>query len=94
MADARQALPVFKQKLDQLASQRGQIGAFEARLSTAVSTTRVASENYATAASQISDADVATEAAKLVRNQILQQAGAAILAQANQAPALALVLLG
>jgi flagellin len=93
-ADARQALPVFKQKLDQLASQRGQIGAFEARISTAVATTQVASENYASAESQIADADVAIEAAQLVRNQILQQAGAAILAQANQAPALALALLG
>lgn len=93
-ADARQALPNFKQKLDQLAAQRGQIGAFEARLSTAVATSRVASENYASAGSQILDADVAVEAAQLVRNQILQQAGAAILAQANQGPALALQLLG
>jgi len=93
-ADARQVLPVFKRKLDQIAGQRGQIGAFEARLSTAIATTRTAAENYASAASQIIDADIAVEAAKLVRNQILQQAGAAILAQANQAPALALRLLG
>lgn len=93
-AGARQALPQFNNKLDQLASQRGQIGAFEARLNTAIATTRVTSENYATARSQINDADVAVEAANLVRNQILQQAGAAILAQSNQSPALALALLG
>lgn len=92
-AEARKTLPLFQQKLDQLASQRGEIGAFEARLTSALATTRVASENYASARSQITDADVAVEAARLVRNQILQQAGAAILAQANQAPSLALNLL-
>ena len=85
---------MFKQKLSQLASQRGQIGAFEARLSTAVATTQVASESFAVARSQITDADVAVEAARLVRQQILQQAGASILAQANQSPALALALIG
>ncbi len=94
LADARQALSRFQQKLNHLASHRGQIGAFEARLSTAVATTKVASENYASAQSQIADADVAIEAARLVKNQILQQAGASILAQANQGPALALSLLG
>lgn len=92
--DARQALPQFQQKLDQLASQRGQIGAFEARVTTAVATNRVASENFAAAKSQISDTEVAVEAARLIQNQILQQAGAAILAQANQGPSLALALLG
>lgn len=90
---ARQALPVFQQKLDQLSSQRGIIGAFEARVSTAVATTTVTRENYISAASQITDVDVSQEAANLVRAQILQQAGTAILAQANQTPALALQLL-
>lgn len=92
-ADARQALPVFRDKLNQLAEQRGQIGAYEARLSAALATTKVSSENYTSAASQITDADVAVEAARLVRQQILQQSGIAVLSQANQAPALALALL-
>lgn len=92
--DARDALPLLQRKLDQIASQRGQVGAFEARISTAISTAQVAAENYTSAASQIIDADVAEESARLVRSQILQQAGAAILAQANQSPALALRLLG
>ena len=93
MADARQALPVFKRKLEQIAAQRGEIGAFEARISTAINTIQVASLNISSAASQIRDADVAVESATLVRTQILQQAGAAVLAQANQSPALALNLL-
>ncbi len=93
MAGARQALPILKEKLAQLAAQRGELGAFEARISTALATTQVASENFSSAQSQIRDADVAYEAAALVRNQILQQSGAAILAQANQGPALALQLL-
>jgi flagellin-like hook-associated protein FlgL len=93
MAGARQALPVFKSKLDQLSAQRAEIGAFQSRISVALNTLQVASENYAAAASQITDADVAQESAQLLKNQILQQAGAAVLAQANQAPALALMLL-
>ncbi|MEX1026605.1 MAG: FG-GAP-like repeat-containing protein [Candidatus Paceibacterota bacterium] len=92
-AGARQTLPVFKRKLDQLSSQRGQIGAFEARVSSAIATTSIASANFASAESQIRDVDVAEESAQLVRSQILQQVGASILAQANQLPALALRLL-
>ncbi len=84
---------MLKSKIAQLAAQRGEIGAFEARLSTAIATTRVTTENFAAAQSQIEDADISVEAANLVRSQILQQAGAAILAQANQGPALALALL-
>ncbi len=93
LADARQALPLLQRKLELLASQRGQLGAFEARLTSAIATAGVTEENYISAKSQITDADVAVESAKLVRSQILQQAGAAILAQANQTPALALTLL-
>jgi flagellin len=53
----------------------------------------VARENFSAAESQIRDVDVAAEAAELTRLNILQQAGAAILAQANQQPTLALQLL-
>ena len=93
MAGARQAQPVFQQKLDQLGGQRGQIGAFQSRLGVAVSVLSSSTENMAAASSRIMDADVAEEAAKLVRTQILQQAGAAVLAQANQQSALVLTLL-
>jgi flagellin len=93
MADARQALPLLKQKLNHLTSQRGAIGAFESRLSTAKNVLQSTVENYSIAASQITDVDVAEESARLVRTQILQQSAAAVLAQANQQPALALQLL-
>ena len=94
MADARQALPMFKRKLDQLSFQRAEIGVFQSRISVATNNLQVAVENFAAAASQITDADVAEESAHLIKNQILQQAGTAILAQANSEPQLALTLLG
>jgi len=94
LADARQALPVFSRKREQLAVQRGEIGAHQARIDVAVNVLEVASENFRSAESRIRDADVAEEAAKLTRLNILQQASAAILAQANQQPALALQLIG
>lgn len=90
---ALEALDTLDSALEGLSQQRGDLGAFQSRLSTAVSNLRVGAENYASAASQITDVDVADASAQLVKNQILQQAGAAILAQANQAPALALTLL-
>ena len=52
-----------------------------------------ARENLAAANSRIRDVDVAEETAALTRNNILQQAGVSVLAQANQAPSLALSLL-
>jgi flagellin len=52
-----------------------------------------AHENIAAANSRIRDVDVATETADLTRNQILSQAGIAVLAQANQIPSMALSLL-
>ena len=60
----------------------------------AINNLSVARENFAAAESRIRDVDVATEAAELTRNNILQQAGASVLAQANQQPQLALSLLG
>ncbi len=52
------------------------------------------SENATQAKSRIQDADFAKESAELARGQVLQQAGVAILAQANQSPQLAMQLLG
>ena len=87
------ALPILDRKLQQLATQRGVIGAFQARLTVAGNVLEAAVENYAGASGRIKDADVAGESARLVRTQILQQAASAVLAQANQQPALALTLL-
>jgi flagellin len=63
-------------------------------LEVTISNLQVARENFKAAESRIRDVDVASEAAELTRLNILQQAGAAVLAQANQQPQLALQLLG
>lgn len=93
IADARQALPVLSRQREQLAVQRGEIGGFYKRLGVAMNTMQVAKDNFSAARSRIVDADVADESSKMVRNQILQQAAAAVLSQANQQPALAIQLL-
>ncbi len=93
VADARQALPVFKRKREQLATQRGEIGAFQSRIAVAVNVLQVSSENFKAAESRIRDADIADETSQLLRLNILQQAASAVLGQANQQPALAIQLL-
>jgi flagellin len=92
-AAARSALDAVKTAITSLTSNRGLLGAAESRLNVAITNLSVARENYKSAESQIRDVDVAEEAANLSRLNILQQAGAAVLAQANQQPALALSLL-
>lgn len=93
MAGARQSLPILQRKLDQLSEQRGVIGAFQSRLTTASRVLQASTENIRAAESRIRDADIAQETAELTRLSILQQASSAVLAQANQQPALALQLL-
>ncbi len=93
IADAKQALTQFKNKSNLLSIQRGEIGAYQSRLSTANNVISSAKENVETAESRIRDADIAEESSKLVRNRILQQASSSILAQANLQPELALRLL-
>jgi flagellin len=90
---ARLALDAVNLALASAARNRGVLGAAEARLSSTISNLQVARENFKAAESRIRDTDVASEAAELTRLNILQQAGAAVLAQANQQPQLALQLL-
>lgn len=90
---ARSALSAVKAAISSLTTSRGTLGAAESRLNVTINNLQVARENFASAESQIRDVDVASEAANLTRLNILQQAGAAVLAQANQQPALALSLL-
>ena len=92
-AAAKSALDAVKAAIGSLTTSRGTLGATESRLNVALNNLQVARENFASAESQIRDVDVASEAANLTRLNILQQAGAAVLAQANQQPALALSLL-
>jgi flagellin len=91
---ARLALDAVNSAISSLASTRGTLGAVESRLQVTINNLSVARENFAAAESRIRDVDVASEAAELTRLNILQQAGASVLAQANQQPALALSLLG
>lgn len=90
---SRLALDAVQNAISSLAATRGVLGATESRLRVTIANLAVARENFAAAESRIRDVDVASEGAELARLGILQQAGAAILAQANQQPSLALQLL-
>jgi flagellin len=91
---ARSALAAVKAAISSLTTYRGSLGSVESRLNSTIANLQVVRENFSAAESRIRDVDVAQEAANLTRYNILQQAGASILAQANQQPGLALSLLG
>ena len=91
---SRAALDAVNNAIGSLAATRGNLGAVESRLTVTINNLEVAKENFASAESQIRDVDVASEAAELTRLNILQQAGASVLAQANQQLGIALSLLG
>ncbi len=90
---ARSALDAVNLAITSVTRNRGKLGAAESRLDVTISNLQVARENFQAAESRIRDVDVASEAAELARLNILQQAGAAVLAQANNQPQLALQLL-
>jgi flagellin len=87
------ALDAINSAITSLTFRRGVIGASESRLTYAIDFLSTARENFLAAESRIRDADVAQEVANMVRLQVLQQAGTAVLAQANQQPQIALSLL-
>lgn len=74
-------------------TERALYGAAQNRFEAIISTLRVAVENESAARGRIMDADFATETANLSRSQILQQAGTAMVAQANQLPQMVLSLI-
>jgi len=80
--------------LDSVNSLRSTFGAVQSRFESVISSLSSASENLSAARSRIRDADFAAETANLTRAQILQQAGTAMLAQANALPQNVLSLLG
>ena len=92
-AGAQTAIGVLDTALATISSNRASLGAIQNRFDSIVSGLAVASDNQSAARSRIVDADFATETAKLTRGQILQQAGIAVLAQANAAPQNVLSLL-
>ena len=93
-AGATAAITAIDTALDTVNTSRATLGAVQTRFESTINRVTSISENLSAARSRIVDADFAAETANLTRSQILQQAGTAILAQANQQPQLALQLLG
>ena len=87
------ALANVKTAINQLASDRATIGAFQSRLNFTSDQLVITKENLAAASSRIQDTDVADEATQYARYNILVQSGTAMLAQANQLPQSVLRLL-
>ena len=94
VSGAKAALNTIDQAISDVSEQRGDIGATQNRLQVTISNLQSARENLSAANSRIRDVDVAQETAALTRNNILMQAGVSVLSQANQAPSIALSLLG
>jgi flagellin len=80
--------------IDTINSERATLGASQSRFESVISSLQISVENQSAARSRIMDADFASETANLSRAQILQQAGNAMVAQANQMPQQVLQLLG
>ncbi len=92
-ATALAAMTALDTALDKVNSARSTFGAAQNRFDAVISNLQVSAENQASARSRIMDADFAVETANLSRAQILQQAGTAMVAQANQLPQTVLKLL-
>lgn len=91
--DAQLAIGQIDNALTAVNSSRAELGAIQNRFSSVVTNLQTSSENLSASRSRIRDADYAKETAELTRGQILQQAGTAMLAQANQLPQNVLSLL-
>ena len=92
-AKATEALKTVDSAISYISGQRAKLGALQSRFETTIANLSVTSENLSSSRSRILDADFAKETANLSRAQILQQAGTAMVAQANQLPQGVLALL-
>jgi len=90
---AEDAIDIVDGALSQIDTIRGGLGAIQNRFESTIANLSNVSENLSAARSRILDADIAQETSNMTKQNILQQAGVSILAQANQAPQLALSLL-
>ncbi|PLX59791.1 flagellin [Sedimenticola selenatireducens] len=90
---ATDALATLDFALEQVTSLRATLGATQVRFESTISNLSVSSENLSAARSRIRDADFAAETAEMTRSQILQQAGVAMVSQANALPQSVLSLL-
>jgi flagellin len=90
---AQNAIEAIDAALTSVNTARATLGAIQNRFSSVVSSLQTSSENLTASRSRIQDADFAVETAAMTKNQVLQQAGTAILAQANALPNNVLTLL-
>ena len=91
---ARTALDTIDKAQMQVSGYRASLGAIQNRLNSTVDNLAVTSENYAAANSRIRDTDVAATSADLTKQTILQNAAVSVLSQANNAPSVAMKLIG
>ena len=93
MDNANVALVIVDAAIARVSDQRARFGALQSRFEATIRNLETSVENLSAARSRIRDADFAAETSELTRTQILQQAGTAMLAQANQIPQNVLSLL-
>jgi flagellin len=93
LTGAQNALSTIDTAITNLSTSRASFGAAQNRLESTIRSIAIAVENSLAAESRIRDVDVALETATLTRNQVLQQAGVSVLAQANLSSSIALALL-
>ncbi|HHA2591740.1 flagellin [Stenotrophomonas sp. 22692] len=86
VAGAQKAMSMVDEALGAINSTRADLGAIQNRFTSVVANLQTSTENLSASRSRIKDTDFAKETAELTRTQILQQAGTAMLAQANQVP--------
>ncbi|HOM72768.1 MAG TPA: flagellin [Armatimonadota bacterium] len=92
-SDAQAAITALDNAISSISTLRAKLGATQRDLESNISSLGIAKENIAASESSIRDADMASEMVTFTRNQILLQAGTAMLTQANQAPQALLSLL-
>ncbi len=90
----RSYLTTLDTALSDVTSRRSNLGAYQNRLESALSNLTITNENIQNAESRVRDLDIAQETANMTKYQILQQASASVLSQANSLPQVALRLLG
>ena len=91
--DFDQAIRALDLAIDNITSRKSIIGSAGNRMDSALETLQTQFENLSSANSIITDADIAAEASNFTQQQILQQVSTSLLAQANQAPSIALSLI-
>ncbi|HEY0881663.1 MAG TPA: flagellin, partial [Archangium sp.] len=93
-ANSQAALATIDAAISQVSLSRSNFGAAGNRLNSVIQSIQSSSEQLSAANSRIRDVDVAEETSRMARTQVMMQAGVSVLSQANQAPQVALKLLG